>query len=104
MLQGMSWCKVCTGTAITVCSELLEQQQERDSNITQVVSYLKEGNGAEDKHQPGKWRKGPPPPLPKHCSGPHVPGASAKRNQQHLPGEGICSKCPAQMNRNGGAP
>lgn len=41
---------------------------------SQVTSYLEEGNDVENKHQPGKWRKGPPPPFLKHCSGPHVPG------------------------------
>lgn len=87
---GMARRKVCTHTAIPVCNELLEQQQERDSNMSQMGAYLEEGNSPVDKHQAVRWRERTTAPLPKRCSDPHVPQVLARgtRSSTWRKGEG----------------
>lgn len=88
MLCRMARRKVCTHTAIPVRSELLEQQQGRDSNMSQMGAYLEEGNGPEDKHQTVRWRERPTAPLLKRCSSPHVPQVPAMRTSSSTWGKG----------------
>lgn len=87
--------KVCTQRAIPAYNELLEQRQGRDSNMSQMGTYLEEGNGPEDKHQTVRWREGPPPPLLKRCSGPHVLLVPARGTSSRTCGKGLAP--PAQL-------
>lgn len=95
MLRGMAWRKVSTHTAIPVCNELLEQRQGRDSNMSQMDTYLEEGNSLEDKHQTDRWREEPPPPLLKCCSGSHILQVPARGTSSSTWGKGFPP--PAQL-------
>ena len=104
MLRGMGRRKVCTHTAIPVCNELLEQRQGRDSNMSQMGAYLRGRKRSRGQTPDSQVERRATTSSPETLLWPSRTTDSCKRNQQQHLGEGIRSTCPAQINRNGGAP